>query len=185
MVAHIVVPEGLAAEDNTPNETFFLSDYFEAVLQRIIQEVPATEPVYISPGNPFIHAASEEEYAAQYLQHQRPELQVNYPVNIRDRPYLDTFDNARVLRKWLEQEGLWPLGEVILYCNTPHAVRSQILFELCEFQVKNVVRCRPKQRKRQMVSRLWFYNYPVVQIIYELIGLVYNLNRWVFWKLKG
>ena len=184
MVAHIVITEGLVAEDNTPEETFFLSDYFEAVLQRIIQDVPSTEPVLISPGNAFGCAASEEEYAAQYIQKKRPELNVKYPIKIRDRPYLDTFDNARLLRKWLKQENLWPLGEVTLYCNAPHALRSQALFKLCEFKVQQIIRCRPQKIERKMVSRLWFYNYPVAQIIYEFIALCYDFIRWILWRLK-
>lgn len=184
MVAHIVIPEGLVSEDNTPEETYFLSDYFEAVLQKIIREVPETDPVYISPANAFGCAASEEEYAAQYLQKKRPELNVKYPINIRDRPYLDTFDNARLLRKWLEQENLWPLAEVILYCNAPHALRSKIMFELCDFEVKQVIPSRPQKVKRKMVSRLWFYHYPVAQIVYELIALGYNFMRGILWKMK-
>ena len=184
MTAHIVVPEGLVAGDSTPEETFFLSDYFEAVLLRIVRDVPAEDPVFISPGNPFGRAASEEEYAARYLLKKRPELNVKYPTKIRDRPYLDTFDNARVLRKWLEREGLWPLGDAILYCNAPHALRSKIMFELCEFNVKKVVGCRPENVSRKMVPRLWFYNYPPAQTLYEFIGLNYGLIRWASWKVK-
>ncbi|MCG5056583.1 MAG: hypothetical protein KA714_00785 [Limnoraphis sp. WC205] len=184
MTAHIVITEGLVSEDNTPEETHFLSDYFEAVLQRIIQDVPSTEAVFISPGNAFGCAFSEEEYAAQYLGSKRPELNVKYPIKVRDRPYLDTFDNARLLRKWLEQEKLWPLEEVILYCNAPHHLRSQAMFELCEFKVKQVIKCRPQKVQRKMVSRLWFYNYPVVQTIYEIIALCYDFSRWLVWKVN-
>ncbi len=184
MTAHIVVTEGLVAEDYTPEETYFLSDYFEAVLQRILEEVSESEPVYISPGNAFCCAFSEEEYATQYLNKKRPELNVKYPVNIKDRSYLDTFDNARLLRKWLEQEKLWPLGDVILYCNAPHAFRSRVMFKLCEYNVQQVIQCRPQNVQRKMVSRLWFYDYPIAQMGYELLGLGYNLTRWFFWKIN-
>lgn len=184
MVSHIVITEGLVTEENTPEDNFLLSDYFEAVLQRIIQDVPITESVYISPGNAFGCEYSEEEYAAQYLQSKQPQLNVKFPIKIRDRPYLDTFDNARLLRKWLEQEKLWPLGEVILYCNAPHSLRSEIMFKLCEFNVQNVIGTRPEKVQRKMVDRLWFYNYPVAQIIYEIIALCYNFSRWISWKVK-
>ncbi|MGB3190818.1 MAG: hypothetical protein WBB43_15510 [Limnoraphis sp.] len=70
MVDHIVITEGLVTEENTPEDNFLLSDYFEAVLQRIIQEVPTNEPIYIYPGNAFGCECSEEEYKAITL-HQK------------------------------------------------------------------------------------------------------------------
>lgn len=185
MTVHIVVTEGLVAEDKTPEETYFLSDYFEAVLQRIIQDVPATERVLISPGNSFGCAASEEDYAAQYLCYKRPELNVQYPQNIRDRTYLDTFDNARLLRKWLHQEQYWPIEDIILYCNAPHVLRSWAMFQFCGFNVKQVIGTRPEKVQRQMVSRLWFYDYFFIQILYEFAAFVYDLGRWFVWKVKG
>ena len=181
LVAHVVVPEGLAYSEDNGVKQWSLSDYFEAVLDQVIQRVPAHGTVFLSPGNTFGCESTEEEYAAQYLASKRPELKVFVPLKMGDRSYLDTFDNARLLRSWLQTQKLWTLGKVILYCNRPHAFRSYLLFRLCGFNVTQVVAIRPLKVSRSMVSRLWFYNYLPVQLLYEAAGMLYGLIRWVIW----
>lgn len=181
MVSHIVVTEGLAYVVEPGRKKCCLSDYLEAVLDRLIKTVPANESVFISPGNSFGCEFSEEEYAVQYLLSQRPNLNVFVLFNVRDRAYLDTFDNARLLRVWLQKQGLWPLQEVTLYCNAPHLFRSWLLFRLCGFNVQQVVGCRPEKVSRIIINRLWFYDYFAIQIFYELLGTLYDLIRWFLW----
>ena len=182
MVAHIVVTEGLAHVEERGRRKCCLSDYFEAVLDRVIQNVPDNESVFISPGNHFGCEFSEEEYAAEYLLSKRPDLNVYVPSNVRDSAYLDTFDNARLLRIGLQKQGLWLLREVTLYCNAPHSFRSWLLFRLCGFNVQQVVGCRPEKVSRRIVARLWFYDYFVIQIFYELLGTFYDFMRCLFWR---
>jgi len=185
MTAHIIVPEGLAFVEEQGNKRCGLSDYFEAVLNRIVETVPSNELIFISPGNYFGCEFSEEDHAARYLLSQRSDLNVGIPSNVRDRNYLDTFDNARLLRAWLQKQGLWPLGEVILYCNAPHSLRSWLMFRLCGFNINQVTTCRPKKISRKIVSRLWFYDYLIVQLIYELLGTFYDSVRWFLWISAG
>jgi hypothetical protein len=59
------------------------------------------------------------------------------------------------------------------------------MFKLCEFNVQNVIGTSPEKAPRKMVGRLWFYNYPVAQIIYEWIALCYDLIRWMLWRVKA
>jgi hypothetical protein len=106
MVTHIIVPEGLAYEINNQDRKCYLSDYFEAVLNHVLATVPATEAILIALANQFNCAATEEQYAAEYLLKKRPDLNVAIPSGVWDRPYLDTFDNARLLRTWLQEKGL-------------------------------------------------------------------------------
>ncbi|MBW4633809.1 MAG: hypothetical protein KME30_18480 [Iphinoe sp. HA4291-MV1] len=181
MIAHIVVPEGLA-QTNEKSEQCLLSDYYEALLTQVIHTVPLNGQVFLAPGNRFNYPASEEQYAAEYLMSKRPDLNVFVPPDISHPTYLDTFDNAIILRTWLQKQGQWPLEKVNLYCNAPHCLRSTILFRLCGFHVQSVIRCRPKAVHRKIVSRLWFYNYPIIQNLYELTSLIYNLGRWLKWK---
>ena len=185
MVAHIVVSEGLAYIEEQEKQNCCLSDYFQAVLDRVIETVPSSESVFVSHANNFGCEFSEDKYAAEYLANKRPDLKVYVPLDVRDRPYLDTFDNARLLRLWLEKQDLWPLEELNLYCNQPHSLRSFLMFRLCEFKVKQVIGCRPQQIRRKIVPRLWFYDYSVVQIFYESSALLYNLLRWLKWKIKA
>jgi len=182
MVSHIVVTEGLVFREDLAQH-YFLSNYFEAVLKQVLKQVSETEKVYISPGNCFDCPESEEDYAAKYLINSRPELKVFVPKTIKDRPYLDTFDNARLLRKWLEQQEQWPLGEVILYCNKPHALRSQLMFKLCGYNVQQVMTSYPELANRTMPLRLVFYHYLPAHLLYELVALVYNVIR--FYQSKN
>jgi hypothetical protein len=184
-VAHVVVPEGLACIEINGIKQWGLSDYFEAVLDQVIRRVPVNEPVFLAPANTFGCESTEEEYAAQYLASKRPELKLFVPLKMGDRSYLDTFDNARLLRSWLQRQKLWSLGKVILYCNRPHAFRCYLLFRLCGFKVTQVVATRPVKISRLMVRRLWFYDYLPIQLIYETVGVFYGLIRWVLWSISS
>lgn len=182
MVSHIVVTEGLVFREDYAN-CYFLSNYFEAVLQQVLKQVTVDEKVYISPGNSFDCPEPEEQCAAKYLLYYRPELQVFIPENVKDRPYLDTFDNARLLRKWLEQQGKWPLEPVILYCNQPHALRSQLMFKLCGYNIQQVITSYPELANRTMPLRLIYYHYFPANLLYEYIALLYDLIRVYRWKI--
>ena len=181
MVTHIVVTEGLVFREEYA-EHYFLSNHFEAVLKEVINRVKDNEKVFISPGNPFDCPLSEEDYAAQYLRFHRQELTVIVPKIVRNG-YLDTFDNARLLRQWLEEQGQWPLEEVILYCNKPHALRSQLMFQWCDYKIQSVIASSPEVVDRKMPSRLWFYHYLPAHLLYEAIALVYDLGRWSRWRM--
>lgn len=183
MVDHIVVTEGLVFREEYADD-YFLSNHFEAVLKEVINRVKPDEKVFISPGNPFECPLSEEDYAEQYLRFYRPELTIIVPKNVRMGNYLDTFDNAKLLRTWLEQQGQWPLEEVILYCNKPHALRSQLMFQLCDYKIKGIIASSPEVVDRKMPSRLWFYHYFPVHLLYEAIALVYDLGRWSRWRIS-
>lgn len=181
---YIIVTEGLAYQKIAGIEKCCLSDYFEAVLQQLCHDVEVNSRVFLSPGNRFNCHATEEEMAAAYLQSKRPDLEIFLPVGVSDRPYLDTFDNARLLRQWLEHKNIWPLPDIIIYCNAPHAFRSGAMFQLCGYQIQDIIKCRPAQIERKIVSRLWFYDYPIIQILYEIAALIYNLARWLIWTLN-
>ncbi|NJR74160.1 MAG: YdcF family protein [Scytonema sp. CRU_2_7] len=184
MIAHVVVPEGLAIATDKESGQCLLSDYYEAVLTQVIHSVPLNGQVFLAPGNRFDYPASEEQYAAEYLMSKRPDLNIFVPSDISHPTYLDTFDNAIILRTWLQKQGRWPLEKVNLYCNAPHYLRSAVLFRLCGFQVQSVIGCRPKSVHRKMVPRLWFYDYPIIQSLYEFTALVYDFGRWLVWKIS-
>lgn len=186
MADYIIVTEGLTATEATA-AVDNLSPYFKAVICQLAADAEPNSRVFVAPGNPFGHSQSEEDYAGEFLQQLRPDLQVLVPQNVRDKTYLDTFDNARVLRYWLKQEKYWPLESVILYCNKPHSFRSWIMFKSCDFPVQKVVSCRPEKVDNSMAiaPRLWFYNYPPIQFLYELATLVYDAGRVIIWKVSG
>ncbi|MGB3404416.1 MAG: ElyC/SanA/YdcF family protein [Microcoleaceae cyanobacterium] len=185
MTTHIIVPEGLAATDKSPEETFYLSDYFEAVLQAVLKVASPTDLIIITSGNNFGYPHSEEEYASLYLQQRNPELNIIIVSKAKDSSYLDTFDNARLLRSYLQQQDIIITDTIILYCNAPHFFRSWAMFRLCGFNIQQLVGCRPQQIQRPIVPRLWFYDYLPIQYLYECAAFVYDLCRWMIWKAKG
>jgi hypothetical protein len=185
MTTHIIVPEGLAAIDNNPEETFYLSDYYEAVLQQVLNAASLTDIVIMTPGNSFGYPHSEEEYASLYLKQRNPKLNVITVSQPKDSLYLDTFDNARLLQNYLQQNKLIIKSPIILYCHSPHYFRSRVMFRLCGFKIQQVMGCRPIKIKRPIVPRLWFYHYFPIQLLYECAAFVYDLCRWMIWKAKG
>jgi hypothetical protein len=59
-----------------------------------------------------------------------------------------------------------------------------MVFKLCGFKVQHVVSCRPQKVKRKMVDRLWFYDYPIIQYLYEVAATLYNFCRWITREIK-
>jgi hypothetical protein len=185
MITHIIVTEGLSRKEDGSKNSCCLSDYFQAVLDRVLEVAPIDENIFLSPGNSFGFDHPEEEYALQYLLSIQPNRKVFMPSGIRDRKYLDTFDNARLLRLWMQKQGLWPVGNSIIYCNGPHSFRSGLIFRLCGFKVRQVIGCGPLQKKHKMVPRLWFYDNLIFHVIYEILSTVYIFIRWSFWRFSG
>lgn len=182
-ISHIVVPEGLAYEVKFKNLQCSLSDYYQAVLDEVIKNASKDDIVYLAPGNYFGCDYAEEEYALTYLLERRPDFNILFPSVGQERSYLDTFDNARFLRIWLESKLLWPLETIYLYCNSPHQWRSWLLFRLCGFKIDQIITSRPQKVVKKIVPRLWFYNFFIFQIFYELLSIVYGLIRYIYYKL--
>ncbi len=179
----IVVTEGLAPGGDH-GEVCRLSDHFQAVLDRLVQDASSGDTVFVAPGNRFGCDYSEEEFALAYLSVRRKDICSASPPPTSKCGYVDTFDNARLLRFWLEAEGAWPLGEVTLYCNAPHVFRSRLLFSLCGFRIRRVIGCHLPHTHSMIVPRLWFYNYPLIQVAYECVATVYGLLRWFLWRVE-
>lgn len=172
-VAHIVVPEGL----NRPGAGGELSRAYEACLRQAAAVAAAGEVVYMAPGNAFGHARLEDEIGAAFLAALRPDVVIRTVDAPRDR-YLDTLDNAVVLRRWAEQRGEWPLGDCLLYCTRFHAWRSRICFRAAGFAVRRVVTSCPRGPKGLLPLRLAYYDFPPAHIAYEAAAIGYAGLRW-------
>lgn len=192
---HIVVPEGLArppgprrgrADEARPPS--LLSDYYLAAVEAVARLAPLGAEVLMAPGNAFGARRSEEQTAARVLRRCRGDLRVRVAAAVRPpggSRYLDTFDNALLLRRWLARRGRWPIGQAVLYCNAPHAVRCRAVFALCGFRLRRLVPCRPTRRRRRIVRRLWYYDRRPVHVLYEAGALLYDLARWLVRQLRG
>ncbi|HUI81811.1 MAG TPA: hypothetical protein VLY24_28005 [Bryobacteraceae bacterium] len=170
---HIVIPEGL----NRLCYEVPLSDYYEACLRRVGELAAGGETVYLAPGNPFGHAAPEDEIAAGFINELRPDLITHHVGDQRGRGYLDTLDNAVCLRDWARRRGCWPMGECRLYCQRYHALRTRLCFRIAGYRVRGVVASAPAKRSGRIVPRLKYYDYPAANVVYEALAIGYTLLR--------
>jgi hypothetical protein len=172
---HVVVPEGLA----NSTDGAALSAPFQAVVALVARIAADGDTVYMSPGNRFGGPVPEEVLAADILRDMRPGLWVVTPTPAPGTRYLDTLDNARELRRWLEAKGRWPLPPVRLYCNAPHALRSGLMFRLEGYTVESVETVRRVSASPRPVGRLWYMGVPLVHQAYEACATLYDTWRWI------
>jgi hypothetical protein len=177
----IVVPEGLALDEQG---NYYPSDHYMAALDLVMSLAKTEDRIYLAPANSFGAHQEEDHFGYDYLRERycRSDIRL-IDHDIERERYLDTLDNAVYLRKDLKRRGEWPLGPVTLVCNGPHKMRSSLMFRLCGFEVMETVTSKAVKRTgRKMVERLWFYDVPLVQYIYELAATVYNSCRYIFLK---
>jgi hypothetical protein len=183
-ISHVIISEGLcaASEDNLkPNP---LSSYYAKVIETVSQLAETGEEVFFTPGNNFSHPCREDIYAVRYLETLRKDLKTNYIDENFVGKNLDTLDNALLLRDWLIHRRRWSLQHAHLYCYRFHTLRSWLLFRLCGFSVEKIISSNPKVKSKDIVPRLWFYNYPLVHILYEIAAIMYSLMRYFVARLK-
>lgn len=181
-MVHVVVPEGLG---RGPEGGLVLSAHFQAVVDRVARRASAGDTVYMSPGNPFGGETPEHLLAAAALSAARPDLDVQAPDTSHLGRYLDTLDNARVLRIWLQDRGAWPLPPIRLYCCGPHASRSWLTFRLEGYVVARLEAVSAAARSPRPVSRLFYMQMPLVHGLYEMGAIAYDLLRWGWLKVRG
>ena len=169
VLSHIVVPEGL-------NRDGSLSAYYEGCLQRLAAQARTGDRVYLAPGNHFGHTRMEEAVASDRLRQLRPDLEIHLPEIARTR-YFDTLDNAIELRRWAQQQNLWPIDNCILYCNRYHLLRVRLCFHLAGFRPQQIRTARPQPHSGHIVPRLWYYDHAAANVCYEALAIGYTALR--------
>ena len=181
MGTFIVVPEGLAVDNHG---AYHASDHYLAALDLVREISGPLDTIYLAPANSFGAHQEEDLFARDYLRSRDCAAEVEVISHeIQRRGYLDTLDNADLLKQDLLRKGRWPLGPVTLVCNGPHRLRSSLMFRLCGYHVEVVRTSRAGQRSgNRMVGRLWFYEVPAVHYFYELFATAYGCLRFPFLK---
>jgi hypothetical protein len=182
MAVHVVVPEGLGYRP--AGDDLVLSAYFQAVLESVARVAKPGDRVYMSPGNPFGGAVSEEVMAADILLGMRPDLDVVVPERRGYHRYLDTLDNARELRRWLQGRGEWPLPPIRLHSYAQHRHRSRLVFRLEGYVVEHAEPVRDVALGPRPVGRLWYMGFPLLHELYEGVATLYDLARWGWKKIE-
>lgn len=177
----VVVPEGLARDKEG---RYYPSDYYMAALDLAMDCAGAEGEIYLAPANSFGAHQTEEYFGYDYLMSKGCRCRVwGLGSGVQGEGYLDTLDNAKYLKKYLQEKGWWPMGNITLVCNRPHRLRSVLMFRMFGFCIAEVHTSRPLQKTgHRMVKRLWFYDLPILQYFYELTATVYNVGRFYFEK---
>jgi uncharacterized SAM-binding protein YcdF (DUF218 family) len=172
----IIVPDGLAA-DERGRGTSRPSFVFRAVLDAVVT-LYAAHPIFIAPANDFGGPLPEEEVGRLYLL-QRGCQNVTVPDRRASgsEGYIDTRGNATLLREWLEEQGVWPLGPCVLVTAALHSRRAALCFAAEEFSIAKVEKIPYRLESESIVPRLFYYRLPLVHWVYESVALMRDRIR--------
>ena len=168
----IVVPEGLVTVNDEPYrvEPSFV---FRAVLDFIVDYYP-NDRIILSPANHFGTGKTEQQVASEYL---RSRGVTNLIVaSSYGNKYIDTRGNAYQLKQYLMAEGIWPLYNNILVCAYKHMRRAKMCFLKEGFTFLDYKLIKYKiPTSENIVPRLWYYQYPLIHSVYELIAYMRDI----------
>jgi len=174
----VVVPDGLAFDNinNRPlNEPSFV---YRKVLDQIV-EIWGGQNIYLAPANHFGNELSEQEVAESYLDARGVAL-ICTPI-FKTPPYIDTWGNAHMLKQYLENHGIWPLSSIILVVSSIHARRAIFVFGKNGFAIDQVISVPYDiPTNAAIVPRLWYYRFPIIHQIYEILALGRDIVRSFF-----
>ena len=167
----IVIPDGVKAGPDGlgVDQPSFV---YRQVLDFTLQLAGPGDEVYLAPANAFGGPLHEEEAAQRYLASRGAPFRIFHPgfnlPAIRERPrYIDTLDNARLLRDSLGSAD----GEYELVCVQPHTRRALWCFRRVGFQFRAVHRVRHVVEGEAVPRRLFYYAYPPLHHLYEAAAL--------------
>lgn len=174
----IVVPDGLAS-DRKGHVLYQPSFVYRWVLNGVANIARPDDTIYLAPANTFGGARTEQEIGHEYLRDKVCCRVVSFlsPTGL----YVDTRGNARLLRRYLEENDQWPLSSVVLIAYHIHMRRAYLVFKQEEFEISeklDIVQELPKRFKNEpVVPRLWYYRFPIIHRIYEVLAYwVYRLQ---------
>ncbi len=169
----IVIPEALKAgpDGRGTDEPSFV---YCQVLDFTLRLARPEDEVYLAPANAFGGPLTEEEAARRYLEARNARLCIRYPgANLPvdpDRPrYIDTWDNARLLRAAL---GPPAADRFELVCSQHHARRAAWCFQRTGFHLAAVHRVPYVLEPEPVPRRVFYYRHPLLYRLYEAAALL-------------
>lgn len=167
----IVIPEGVKAGPGGVGlgEPSFV---YRQVLDFTLQLAAAGDEVYLAPANAFGGPLREEEAAQRHLAARGAPFRILYPgFNLpanRARPrYVDTLDNARLLKAALGSAE----DDFELVCSQRHARRAAWCFRRTGFRLAAVHRVPYRLEAEPVPPRLYYYRSPLLYHAYEMAAL--------------
>jgi uncharacterized SAM-binding protein YcdF (DUF218 family) len=168
----IVIPEGVKAGPDGRGiaEPSFV---YRQVLDFTLQFARPGDEVYLAPANAFGGPMREEETARLYLEKQRAPFRIlhpghNLPANQQRPRYVDTLDNARLLRDALGGT----TGSFELISAQRHARRAELCFRHTGFQLAAVHRVPYLFEDEAVPRRVGYYRSRWLYPLYESTALL-------------
>ncbi len=166
----IVIPEGVKAgpDGRSIDEPSFI---YRQVLDFTLRVARPEDEVYLAPANAFGGPVTEEQAARRYLSDRQAPFRLfhpghNLPANVTKPAYIDTLDNARLLREALGTAA----GEFELVCASHHAPRASWCFRRTGFTLTTVHRVTCRALAEPVPPRLFYYRYPILHRLYERLA---------------
>lgn len=158
-------PDGLGVDEP--------SFVYRQVLDFTLRVAEPGDEVYLAPANAFGGPRTEEQAAHRYLESHHAPFRILYPgfnlptIPVRPR-YIDTLDNARLLRDALGSGA----GEFELVCARRHAPRALWCFRRTGFALRAVHRVPYVLEPGAVPRRVFYYRHPRLYRLYESAALV-------------
>ena len=169
----IIVPEGLAADEN--GKTLAAPSFCYAAVLDYARQRYNGAPLYLAPANRFGGDISEQQAAANYLSDWRGNVVA--PPTVADS-YVDTRGNAALLRRYCREKNIPPLPPAILLAGYRHIRRAALCFRREGFDIMQAVGVPYRiDAKACMPRRLWYYKHPAVHRLYEAAALLRDSCR--------
>ena len=165
----IVVPEGLKSSSDKDTQPSFV---FKQVLEYTSSAVVQGDRVFFAPANSFGTGSTEQKIGGNFLKELIQDKRITISLqDMQYKKYIDTFENAILLmRQYPELKNL-PIQLVVANI---HSYRAKYCFKMAGFKIKKIHRVRYKIFNEPIVNRLWYYRYPYIHCIYELIALLWD-----------
>ncbi|MCY4523359.1 MAG: hypothetical protein OXB84_01340 [Halobacteriovoraceae bacterium] len=162
----IIVPEGLAADKwgNTLNVPSFI---YKSVLDYSVSLPYENKRFFLAPANNFQGELFEQESALKYLK-DKLSCEIHCPVYAKNF-YINTSGNAKYLMEYINNKNI-KLNNCELIAYHMHFPRAKLSFERYGFHFKKFHRVFNTHKKNHIVKRLWYYKYPKVHYLYEIIA---------------
>lgn len=170
---YIVIPEGIAATpDGTPCAR--PSFVYARVLDYAAGMCRPEDTVYLAPAN-VRPCGTEHGLARTYLEKKNNRLNVVCPDLVPDE-YIDTFGNARYLKKYLRDD--LTATEFALICAYLHAHRAAWCFRKAGYRIIRVHRVYYRVSPEPICRRWWYYRYKPIHLVYELLAVCRDMVKY-------
>jgi hypothetical protein len=170
----VIVPDGLGFDPSARRSLPEPSFVFRAVLEHVAVRY-RDRRILVAPGNRFRGSKTEQDVALAWL---RAGGCCDVETAVHDvGSYIDTWDNASVLRDWLMKTGGWPLDACVLVAAFRHAPRAALCFRRNGFDLASVEAVPYEISDAPIVPRLFYYRFPWLHCCYETVAMIRDRLR--------